>query len=243
MGALDNQNLIFLPGLDGTGISFEPLAEALPRDVRVQIVRYPADRLLSFDQTVDWAAAQIRSDEASIVLAESFSGPVAVMLAASGRVKAKALILCATFARSPRPILLQLSKYFPVAAMLEAPWPRSILKHILEGGQASADTLLTLWQRIKPEVPAQVLIHRLDIIHRLDVRPGLARLTMPCLYIQATGDRTVPAAALADFTAAVPNLQVARIKGPHFILQARPRQSISAIESFMTHMGKFKEAP
>lgn len=233
MSPFSVKSLIFLPGLDGTGISFEPLGALLPPDVRTQIVRYPTDRVLNFEQTVECAQAQIVSDPDAIVVAESFSGPVAIMLVASGRIRARALILCATFARSPRPAMLRLAKCLPMAALLKLPWPRPILKYCIEGGETAVAVLLALWQRIKPMVSAQVLVQRLEVIRRMDVRPWLPRLAVPCLYIQATGDRTVPAGALGDFTAAVADLRVARIKGPHFILQARSRESLNAIESFL----------
>lgn len=136
--------------------------------MRTQIVRYPTDRLLNFEQTVEWAQAQMVSGPETILVAESFSGPVAIMLVASGRVRARALILCATFARAPRPVMLRMAKYLPMAALLKLPWPRSILKYYLEGGEAAAAVLLGLWQRIKPAVSPQVLVHRLDLVRRMD---------------------------------------------------------------------------
>ena len=50
MNSLSGQTIVFLPGLDGTGISFEPLRELLPSDARVEVITYPPDRLLSFDE-------------------------------------------------------------------------------------------------------------------------------------------------------------------------------------------------
>lgn len=246
MNALSGHKLIFLPGLDGTGISFEPLSKMLPPDVRVQVIRYPTNQFLGFEQTVQWVGDHIIIGHDTIVLAESFSGPVAVALVASGRIKSKCLILCATFARSPRPHLLKLSNYLPMALFMRLPPPRCVLKHIIDGGEAAAVVLLALWQRVKTMVPAEMLVHRLNMVQRLDVRPWLARLTVPCLYIQATGDRTVPGAALSDFTSTVPDLRVARIEGPHFILQAQPQQSLAAIEDFIrdiTFSGSRKEVP
>jgi pimeloyl-ACP methyl ester carboxylesterase len=228
-----DRKLIFLPGLDGTGLSFEPLRKFLPTNLNAQVIAYPIDRRLDFEQTVQWASDRIQPDPEAIVLAESFSGPVAVALVGSGRLRAKSLVLCATFARSPRPHLLRLSRHLPIAALLRLPFPYFLFKHIIAGGPAAARVLSDLWQRVKPMVPPEVLVHRLDVIRRVDVRPWLPRLTLPCLYIQATGDRTVPAGALMDFTQALPDLRVVRIDGPHFILQAQPRASLAAIAAFL----------
>jgi len=233
MKCFAGQKLLFLPGLDGTGLSFEPLRPFLPADLGVQVVTYPPRRKLDFAQTVQWAGDQIATDDPPIVLAESFSGPVAIALIGSGRLRAKCLILCATFARSPRPRLLALAGILPVAAMLRLPFPLFLFKHIVAGGPASAALLAQLWKKIRPLVSPAVLVQRLDLIRRTDVRPWLPRLTLPCLYLQAIGDRTVPAHALEDFTRTLPHLRVVRLQGPHFILQAQPRKAIEAIAQFL----------
>jgi len=236
---LCGQTIVFLPGIDGTGISFEPFAEILPRDVASIIIRYPTDRLLSFEETVQCARDQVSSDlKDVIVLAESFSGPVAIQLVGSGHIKAKCLILCSTFARSPRPYLLTLLRYLPVAAFLRLPFPRLIFKHMVEGGDGTVDLFITLWKRVNAQVPAKVLVHRLKVMNQVDVRAWLPKLTLPCLYLQAASDRSVPATAVMDFTEAVPDLTVVRIRGPHFILQAQPRASLAAITDFICRIGQ-----
>ena len=220
--------------MDGTGISFEPLGRVLPRDVVVKIIRYPTDKLLSFEETVQCANDQIQSDQEDvIVLAESFSGPVAIALVGSGRLKAKCLVLCSTFARSPRPVLLGIMRYLPVELFLRLPFPSFLLKHMIEGGEEPTDLFIAMWKRVKALVPAKVLVHRLKIISQVDVREWLPTLTLPCLYIQATSDRSVPPSCLFDFTEAIADLRVKRIKGPHFILQAQPQQSLMAIQNFV----------
>lgn len=232
MRPLSGRKLVFLPGLDGTGISFEPFGAVLPGDIAVCVVRYPADKLLSFEETVRCARDQIPWDEDVLVLAESFSGPVALALVGSGQISPGCLVLCSTFARSPRPRALKALGLLPLKRLLGLPVPRPLLKHVVAGGAESADLLLGLWQRVRVMVPPEVLAHRLEMINRVDVREFLPGLSVPCLYIQAASDRAVPESALFDFMEAVPDLRVKRIPGPHFILQARPRESLDAIQRF-----------
>jgi len=238
MHRLSGQTIIFMPGMDGTGISFEPLGQLLPRDVNVKVVRYPADRLLGFEETLQCVTEQVQTDDMTIIIAESFSGPVAVALVGSGQLKAKCLILSATFARSPRPLLLKTLSYLPLELLIKLPLPRFLLKYIVKGGEESVEVFHALLQRIRAMVPAKVLAHRLNVINQTDVRGWLSKLTVPCLYLQATLDRAVPASALFDFTEAVADLRVTRIRGPHFILQAQPRESLAAIENFMALIAK-----
>jgi pimeloyl-[acyl-carrier protein] methyl ester esterase len=234
MHSLSGQTIVFLPGMDGTGISFEPLGQVLPPDVIVKVIQYPTDKLLSFEETVQCANDQIQSDQQDvIVLAESFSGPVAIRLVGSGQLKAKCLILCSTFARSPRPVLFKIISYLPLEILIRLPFPRFLLKHMVEGGEEPTDLFLAMWQRVKTLVPAKVLVHRLKVINQVDVREWLSKLTIPCCYIQATSDRSVPASSLFDFTEAIPDLRVKRIRGPHFILQAQPQASLTAIQNFL----------
>jgi pimeloyl-[acyl-carrier protein] methyl ester esterase len=237
MHPLIGQSIVFLPGIDGTEISFEPLRELLPRDADVKVIRYPVDKILDFDETVKCVADQVQSvHQDAIVIAQSFSGPVAVALVGSGKLKAKCLILCSTFAKSPRPALLKILGFLPLELILSLPFPKFFLKHVIGGEDEATDLFLAMWQRVKPLVPARTLVHRLKVVSRVDVRDWLPKLTIPCLYIQATFDRSVPASSLFDFTENVADLRVKRIKGPHFILQARPEESLSAILNFMDLM-------
>ena len=84
------------------------------------------------------------------------------------------------------------------------------------------------------DVPARVMDHRLKIINQVDVTKWLKKLPVPCCYLQATDDRIVRSSCLADFENCIPNLEIKRIKAPHFILQAQPRECLNAIEEFIS---------
>ncbi len=231
---LSGHTILFFPGMDGTGISFDPLRKVLPPNINVKVIQYPVDRCLGFEESVQWAGQQIPScQEDVVVIAESFSGPVAAALVGSGQLKPKCLILCSTFARSPRPVLLKLLCHLPLEYFMKLPIPRSLFEHVVEGGQASADLFFDMRQKVNARVSARVLAHRLEVISRVDVRPWLPKITVPCCYIQPTADRSVPASCLFDFAELVPDLSVKRLRGPHFILQARPHDCLKIIENFM----------
>lgn len=237
MHPLRGHALLFLPGIDGTGISFEPLGKGLPKDIPVTVIQYPADRFLDFEQTVQWVKPQVSSfQEDVVVIAESFSGPVAAALIGSGQIKSKCLILCATFARSPRPILLKLLYYLPLAYLMRMPFPKAVFKHVVQEGQAAADVFFDMWQEVNTRVPAAIIAHRLEIISRVDVRQWLPKIDIPCCYIQPTSDRTVPPSCLFDFIELIPDLRVKRVRGAHFILQAQPQACLEIIQRFVARI-------
>ena len=233
MGYLRDQNLILMPGLDGTGLSFEPLLKLIPDNVQITVIRYPADKLLSFEETVECAAAQVASGPPRIVIAESFSGPVAVQMIASGRIAAKALVLCATFAKSPHPIVWSVIRFLRLPRLIRPEMPALFFKMIL-GDHKLIASLVPLWKKVHADVPARVMDHRLGLINRVDVTKSLTKLSLPCLYLQATNDRVVSSSSLTDFKRCIPHLVIKRIKAPHFILQAAPQACLEAIEQFIS---------
>jgi hypothetical protein len=131
MCSLRNQHLVFMPGMDGTGLSFEPVLALLPESAKITLIRYPGDKLLSFDETVECAAAQIPTGDPPIVIAESFSGPVAVKMIGSGRAKAKALILCATFTKSPHPVVWRFMRFLRLPMLIKPEMPKRIFKVVI----------------------------------------------------------------------------------------------------------------
>lgn len=74
--------------------------------------------------------------------------------------------------------------------------------------------------------------HRLKIINEIDVTDWLANIKIPCLFLQAAHDRVVPAACAEQITKITPLVEIKKINAPHFILQAKPRTCLKAIEDF-----------
>jgi pimeloyl-[acyl-carrier protein] methyl ester esterase len=233
MAYLNNEHIVLMPGLDGTGKSFEPVLPLIADSAQVTVVRYPTDRYLTFDETVSWAASQIPRGTAPVVIAESFSGPVAVRLVASGSITPKALVLCATFVRSPRPLLWRIARFLHLPLAIRADMPHFFFKLVI-GRDHFIDALLPLWKKVHSEVPARIMDARLALINEVDVRSDLDKLALPCLYLQAKDDRIIPSSCLKDLARRVPHLCINSFDAPHFILQAVPEDCLQAIEIFLT---------
>lgn len=222
--------LVLLPGLDGTGELFDPLLRELPAGWRTWVARLQADATLGHDELTRRLLASL-PEGPLVLLGESFSGPVAILLAAAVGARVQALVLCCSFARNPRPALSRLAGLvngLPSPSALPLRWTASLLL-----GRGSSPSLRALLARALAQLPAAVMRARLKMVLDVDVMPELARLKMPVLYLQAAQDLIVPARAAAEAQRALPGMQRVRLAGPHGLLQAEPAAAAQALIAFL----------
>src|SRR5262250_2287563 len=93
--------LILLPGLDGTEIFFRPLLSSLPSWIDARCVQYDADGPHDYRDLLPLVREACRSCKDFFVLGWSFSGPLALMLAAESPPGLRGVVLCATFISPP----------------------------------------------------------------------------------------------------------------------------------------------
>ena len=89
--------------MDGTGELFADFIAALHDAVVPLVVSYPKGQVLDYEALTEFARASIPFDRPFVLLGESFSGPVAIALAAFRPPGLRGLILCCSFARNPVP--------------------------------------------------------------------------------------------------------------------------------------------
>ncbi|WKB51271.1 alpha/beta fold hydrolase [Eleftheria terrae] len=220
--AIEKLRLLLLPGLDGTGLLFAPLLAALPAGVRAEVLRYPCEHPLTLAQHADVVEQAWPADGRVVLLAESFSGLVALQLMQRRPPRLAGLLCVAAFAEPPRPWLLQLATRLPGSAHLARGAPDWLLRHACVGREADAATLALLRQALARVAPA-VIAHRLALLRSVARPPaGPAGDLPPLRYLQALGDRLVPRRSAGWFQAHWPGCRVDAIDGPHFLLQARP---------------------
>ena len=94
-----------LPGLDGTGKLFAGFIRAIGADAKVQVIAYPHDEPLGYGELEALVRAALPTDRRYVLLGESFSGPLAIRLAADPPRGLAGVILCGTFAKNPFPWL------------------------------------------------------------------------------------------------------------------------------------------
>src|SRR3984957_19651439 len=93
--------LVLLPGLDGTGKLFADFLKTLDLGVSANVVPYPADVPLGYDELEHLVRAALPTRGRFVLLGESFSGPLAIRIAADPPPGLSGLILCVTLASYP----------------------------------------------------------------------------------------------------------------------------------------------
>jgi pimeloyl-ACP methyl ester carboxylesterase len=210
--------LILLPGLSGGETFFEPLISALRGKAETRVVTYPADRQLSYDALADHVTAALPANGPYVVVAESFGGPLAVLAAARAANKPAGVVLAATFATNPLPLMGMILKTALPGFLASKPVP-VIEAMLLRSGDHM--TALHIFEAVSA-LPQDVLMSRLNAALKCDIRKPLAALDMPMLYLQGTKDKLMPAAQAVLMQKTAKNLRVIKVDRPHFVLQYEP---------------------
>jgi pimeloyl-[acyl-carrier protein] methyl ester esterase len=225
---------LLLPGMDGTGTLFTDFARTLSvtHELKPTIVAYPSSQALSYDELLERIESDERTTDASAltIVAESFSGPLGIRLSARLGERVRALVLVATFARSPSWLVAPASLFGSM--LFRVPPPRLALRTFLLDHDATNDEVTALERAMRSVAPA-VMAKRLMEMRRVDVRADLARVQCPTMYVAGTRDRIVGAAALDVMRAAMPSMIVERLDAPHLVLQRKPIESARAIARFV----------
>ena len=220
--------------MDGTGTLFDRLLRALPSEILPSVVRYPTQTNTSPDALLSMIEEGLPVAEPFVVLAESFSGPLALRLAARRPAGLRALVMVATFIRNPwPPLLAKLS--WALGALLALPMPRRVVELLLVGQDSPADLVSEVSAAIRAVRPS-VLASWLRQVLSVDVSEEARRCPVPILYLKATGDRLVAARAERVLRAVKSELVTVSIDAPHLLLQRRPVEASDAILRFIREL-------
>lgn len=233
-------SLVLLPGMDGTGTLFRPLLRALDRSLSATVVSYPADEPLAYPALIALARRQLPQDRPYVIVGESYSGPIAVSLAAEHPKGLIGLVVCASFVSNPLPWLRPLSSLTSVLPIRLA--QRLLAPRLLLGSSATPE-LLRLFREAMAPVTASVLRARIHDVMTTDVSGSLGKVGVPMMYVQAMEDRLVPRAASKRFLSAAPDAAVAQIAAPHAVLQCAPQDAARLILDFVSGLSQAGGTP
>lgn len=212
--------------MDGTGRMFNGLIRELPDGVNPQIHCYPVRDLFSYDELL----AGIRAPDGEFsILAESFSGPLGIRLAARHASQVRCLILVGTFARSPMRLPGWLRQCFSACAFS---FGERIPARLLFSSKAGASERKHFSETIRA-VPRGVFAHRLREVLAVDVEAQLRRLTVPILYLRGRQDWVVSRRAVERIRRIQPNVALSEVEAGHLVLQEKPEACARLICEFL----------
>ena len=216
--------------MDGSGALFARFVAALGSDLEAQVVRYPVSGEQSIEALTAHARAALPERGPYLLLGESFSGPIAISLAAERPAGLRGLVLCASFARCPLPMLRSLTWLVDLLPLGFA--PSILLRWALLGGARDEDLRTSLHQALSP-LGLAARRARLRGVLQVDVRDSLAEIDTPLLYLRATRDRIVAASAAEEIAALHERTTIAEIDAPHLLLQCAADAAAETVRDFV----------
>lgn len=220
-----------LPGLDATGTQQGAFTAAMQRHgIATTVIAYPVDRALGYDALADIVQAALPAEGEYVLLGESFSGPLALRIAAAHPARLRGLVLSTTFARSPWYAwrrLQSLLYWAPVRTL-----PMGALSWLLLG-RWSTPALRDALAAALSRVHADVLRTRAVAALGVDVASCASALRVPTLCLHATDDRLLPTRCQRHVSALLPAQDTTWLAGPHLLLQARPEAAAATVAAFI----------
>ncbi len=225
--APDNIKIVLLPGLDGTGELFYPLLQRLSV-FDVKIIKLPLTGNQDYETLSNHLKLLLPTKD-FILVAESFSGPIAAILANKNISALKGIVFVATFLSTPAKHLLALSQYVPVKALLNLPLSDFFTKHLLFESTVTKE-MLEKFNRVVKTLPATIFKQRLKVL--LNLKFNYETCDIPSVYLQPENDRLVDKDKYEEFERYFSNISRQSIAGPHFLLQTQPDKCAEEIQRF-----------
>lgn len=223
---------IILPGLDGTSGLRQAFEAKL--DAPGKCIAYPADQKLSYQALAHFVDSQLPVDEDYVLIAESFSGPVAVRIAAKAPKRLKGIVFVASFVKKPLPVpeqanalLDQISLHSDLLLRLGRP---------ITFGKWGSSKLDTELSRAIRTVPEDNLRFRLSQVLGVDYAQKFESLKLPMMYLRPKQDRIIWNAVCKEMADLNNRLSIQEVDGPHFILHAQPEVAAEQVFDFIQNL-------
>src|SRR6266446_9528996 len=225
MSAPGNISVLLLPGMDGTGELLTALVDQLSLLRFAQIISFPANRSLGYDDLIAFVAERTPKGRFAI-LGESFSGPIAIEIAATES-RVAGLILASSFAWHPIPSL-----FVPLVQMLDMKWvPGRIVQAALLGSTGTPELRAHLC-RVLERLPREIIRARASEVLRVDKRNRLRQINCPMLCLHGRFDRLVGKKCVDEITLVKPRCQVQWFDASHMLLETHTDAAAEAVNEF-----------
>jgi len=215
--------------MDGTGKLFDPFIRLLPQGtsqekLQTVVINYPVDVRLTYEQLAVRVFAQLPAAKPFVIVAESFSGPVALLLAEKCGGNLRAVVLVSSFVRQPLSSLGTWIARLPWTLMFRLRPPLWILRWLLMDS-TTPSTLVREVREAIASVQPDVLAARLRDALRVDCAKVAHDCPARIVCLTAQKDRLLPRRNQMP-----PAAQVLPVSGPHLLLQCVPEAAVKAMQ-------------
>lgn len=176
---------------------------------------------MSYEQLADRVHGELPAGQPYIIVAESYSGPVALSLAASPAGDLRAIVLVASFVSRPLGLW-----GLPIARL---PWAL-VLRWLLMNPETPPETVSALREAIGKVSPV-VLAARLREALRVDCTQAALACPVRIVCLIPDRDRLLGRRAARALRRVSPRIEVATVHAPHLLLQCAPRAGIAAMNA------------
>ncbi len=217
--------VVILPGIDGVAELRHAVAGCLSLLRPTTVVSLPAG-LSRYDELARAITATLPAGP-FVLLGESFSGPLAIDIAAREPQRVAGLVLAATFARNPWPRWLAHTAPHVDHRRI----PRPIIEALMLGASARAEVRTGL-DRVIKEVAPDVMAGRVIAALAVDALPSLRNLACPILCLHGRWDRLIRPRLAREIKAVQPRAELRWLDAPHMLLETHPDAAAAEIDWF-----------
>jgi pimeloyl-ACP methyl ester carboxylesterase len=225
------RTLVLLPGMDGSEMLFTPLRGAAPAGVDTIAIGYPSGPQNGYDDLLPLVRAQLPADRPFFLLGWSFSGPLALLAAATRPAGLRGVILVASFVKTPVPHLPRWARFLAMPALFRF-YPAASRAKALLGGYGTREV-----RRLLAEAHAaagfDAIACRARAALSIDATEALVACPAPVLYLRARKDGVIRASHAEAIRGLLPSAAIADIDGPHLALVTNPAAAWDAVAAFM----------
>ncbi|HTP27526.1 MAG TPA: alpha/beta hydrolase [Anaeromyxobacteraceae bacterium] len=222
---------LLLPGLDGTGQLFSRFIGAASAALELRVFSYPRNVHMSYQALESLVWRELPTGRPFALLGESFSGPLALRVAARAPRGLVAVVLATTFHRRPAGPALQALR--PLAPLFfRIPLAPRLVRALLAGADAPPDLVAEVCSAAN-SVKGSVMAARAREALRIDASEALRACPVPILFVGGRRDRLLRNSIAADIRALRPDAEIKILDGPHLLLQRRPEEVMQLVTEFL----------
>ena len=213
---------------------FKPLLKELDGHISTQVISYPKNSSQDYQTLTEYVIKNLPNDEKIILLAESFSGPIAHKLSTYSELKIETIFLVSTFLQYHH-FLSRFYRNLPLNFFLNFISSDYLLRKIIFDANTPKSTI-KLFRQVVDEIDINTIKMRLTtLIHYIAQNQSIG---VPCVYIFPKSDYFVSKKCQDFVSEKCSYIKKYELNGSHFLLQTAPKKCAEIINQEVSLIAK-----